>query len=598
MLTRFTQKLSQPKLQYWYLYGLATFFISTLLLSFSLVIYSSDGSQATKQRIYEDSLWNSLQFQLQSYRFLNYLVEIDENDLPLNGAAYAQYDLLMSRVDLLRNGEVGYLIRGLTGGRTVRLLNIITGELELISLNLSKIEEGDLSYLDDMTMRLKRLDNQVNEFSVLVSQGTNKYIARQRRALGDNLERVRILMVCFLASLFLLCFCIVKGLSVFRKNQQKNAQLAQEVQNIHDEKAKILALVVRETRPQIQALLGQPSSHSATKVGGSSASFSTNVKESANELLHTINMFSDLVLMDAQKLNLVTTTESLQKNLEDYVHIFAHKLQPKGLKLVSYIDPALPKMVNLDFKRVKEIILELLQNAITHTSEGSISIHVRPSALTPPQNNSGFKRFAMLQIAIKDTGFGLETALQKHLRSSPLTQSDQHSILQSDIGLGLSLCYQLVHLMGGDIHFSSEPNTGTEFWIDIPYDVEQEPIERHATFVCTPRKRALIFTKDVHLARFLRLQLADINVDAGRYSEGPHHEEEEIDLVIITEPDLISPETETNILQWQKNGALVLYDHLLELDKEHCPYLASAQSLTFPLTQSQLTIRLKHFFQR
>ncbi|MGB7390283.1 sensor histidine kinase [Marinomonas sp.] len=597
MLTRFMQKLFPPKLQHWYLYGLATFFISTLLLSFSLVIYSSDGSQATKQRIYEDSLWNSLQFQLQSYRFLNYLVELDKNDLPLNGAAYAQYDLLMSRVDLLRNGEVGYLIRGLTGGRTVRLLNIITGELELISLNLSKIEEGDLSYLNDMTTRLKRLDNQVNEFTVLVSQGTNKYIARQRRALGDNLERVRILMVCFLASLFLLCFCIVKGLSVFRKNQKKNQQLVQEVQDIHDEKAKILALVVQETRPQIQALLGQPTS-SAGKNNGSSPTFSTNVKESANELLHTINMFSDLVLMDAQKLNLVTTTESLQKNLDDYVHIFAHKLQPKGLKLVSYIDPALPSMINLDFKRIKEILLELLQNAISHTSKGSISIHVRPSSLAPPQNSNGGNRFAMLQIAIKDTGFGLENSLQKHLRSSPLTQNDQHSILQSDIGLGLSLCYQLVHLMGGDIHFSSEPNTGTEFWVDIPYETDQEHTEERETFVCSLQKRALIFTKDMHLAQFLRMQLGDLNIEAGYYSEGPHHEEEEIDLVIITEPDLISPETEASILQWQKNGALVLYDHLLELDAEHCPYLASAQSITFPLTQSQLNIRIKHFFQR
>ncbi|REG83908.1 sensor histidine kinase [Marinomonas pollencensis] len=596
MLSRLTHRLSLPKLQHWYIYGLATFFISTLLLSFGLVIYSSDGSQATKQRIYEDSLWNSLQFQLQSYRFLNYLVQIDENDLPLQGAAYAQYDLLMSRVDLLRNGEVGYLIRGLTGGRTVRLLNIITGELELISLNLSKIEAGDLSYLDDMTTRLKRLDNQVNEFTVLVSQDTNKYIAQQRRALGDKLERVRILMVCFLASLLLLCLCIAKGLSVYRKNHKDHKQRALEVQRIHDEKAKILTLVVQETRPQIQALLGQPGRHSGTKK--SNSALSTNIKETANELLHTINMFSDLVLMDAQKLNLVSTTESLRSSLDNYVHIFAHKLQPKGLKLVTYVDPDLPDWIDLDFKRVKEIILELLQNAITHTSQGSISIHLRPSSVAPSQPHNGINSHTsnMLQIAIKDTGFGLEHALQKHLRTSPLTQSDQHSILQSDIGLGLSLCYQLVHLMGGDIHFSSEPNSGTEFWIDIPYHAAEKQPEKNNNFVCAEQKRALIFTRDEHLAKFLGLQLKDINIEAGLYSEGPHHEGEEIDLVIITEPDVISPETESHILHWQNNGALVLYDHQLELDPEQCPYLARAQSLTFPLTQSQLNIRLKRYF--
>ncbi|MEL0635254.1 sensor histidine kinase [Marinomonas sp. TI.3.20] len=581
MVKWFRKWLPTSKLQHWYVYGLLSLIVTITLLASSIILYSYNGNQATKQRIYEDSLWNALQFQLQSYRFLNYLVQIDKKDLPLNGAAYTQYDLLMSRVDLLRSGEVGYLIRGLTGGRTVRLLNIITGELELISLNLSKIEEGDLSYLKDMTTRLKQLDNQVNEFTILVGKGTNLYIARQRRALGENLENVRILMICFLASLLALCCCIAKGFSVFKINQRNNKQLLIDIQNIHEEKAKILTLVAQEARPQIQALLGVPCDNTES---------SNSIKESANELLHTINMFTDLALIDIKKLSLDITTESLQKNLDDYVQIFSSKLQRKGVTLVSYIDPALPDAIGLDFKRLKEIILELLLNAIKHTPEGSISINVRPSSLTPTQQSLNLenRRIGMLQIAIKDTGFGLEHAIQDTLRASPTTQDNQPLILQNNIGLGLSLCYRLVHLMRGEIHFSSEATSGTEFWVDIPYEVSQSSPENISLYSCPDPKQALIFTTDSHLANTLSLQLSDFNIEANRYLEGPYYDDEDIDLVIIMDSNLISPEIESNIKQWQKNGTFVLYDHQLTKDVQNKAYAAKAQSLSFPLTQSRL----------
>lgn len=582
MVKWFRKWLPTSKLQHWYVYGLLSLIVTITLFASSIILYSYNGNQATKQRIYEDSLWNALQFQLQSYRFLNYLVQIDKKDLPLNGAAYTQYDLLMSRVDLLRSGEVGYLIRGLTGGRTVRLLNIITGELELISLNLSKIEEGDLSYLKDMTTRLKQLDNQVNEFTILVSKGTNLYIARQRRALGENLENVRILMMCFLASLLALCCCIAKGFSVFKINQRNNNQLLIDIQNIHEEKAKILTLVAQEARPQIQALLGVPCDNTES---------SNSIKESANELLHTINMFTDLALIDIKKLSLDITTESLQKNLDDYVQIFSSKLQRKGVTLVSYIDPALPDVIGLDFKRLKEIILELLLNAIKHTPEGSISINVRPSSLTPtqqPLKNLENRRIGMLQIAIKDTGFGLEHAIQDTLRASPTTQDNQPLILQNNIGLGLSLCYRLVHLMRGEIHFSSEATSGTEFWVDIPYEVSQSSPKNINLYSCPDPKRALIFTTDSHLVNALRLQLSGFNIEANRYLEGPYYDDEDIDLVIIMDSNLISPEIESNIKQWQKNGTFVLYDHQLTKDIQNKAYAAKAQSLSFPLTQSRL----------
>ncbi|MGO3345569.1 MAG: sensor histidine kinase [Marinomonas sp.] len=586
MVKRLRHWVSATKLRNWYGYGLIAFTIIITLLASNIIIYSYTGNQATKQRVYENSLWNALQFQLQSYRFLNYLVQIDKTDLPLNGAAYAQYDVLMSRIDVLRNGEVGYLIRGLTGGRTIRLLNLIAGELELISLNLSKIEQGDLSYLSDMTYRLKQIDNQINEFTVLVSKGTNKYISRQKRALGENLERVRILMILFLGCLIALSLCMLKSFSVFKKNQRSNKKLLEDVQATHEEKEKILTLVAQETRPQIQALLGI----SCTNTGSL-----LNIKESANELLHTINMFTDLALIDAKKLTLTPTTEPLQKSIEECLQVFSSKLERKGLKLVSYIDPDLPETINLDFKRMKEVLLELVQSAITHTCEGSISLHLKTSELTPTQQITNLENnhCKMLRIALKDTGFGLDQTLQKSLRSSPLIEENQQLALQSDIGLGLSLCYRLIHLMQGEIHFSSEPGTGTEFWVDIPYHTNQR-LNPPPKTTLLESKRALIFTQDAHLASFIRLQLTSLNIESTRYIEGSYLDDDDIDLIIVT--GLISQEAEASIQYWQEKGSYILSDQNLTISNQALTNTANFQHLRFPLTQTQLNHLIMNFF--
>ena len=167
------------RLKQWSLYGFITLILTITIAVFAIITYTSDSSKNNGRRIFESSIWNALQLQVQSYRFINYLILLEEEDHPLEGKAYFEFDLLMSRVDLLRIGEVGDLIRTFENGRTSRLLNIINGELELLSFHLSKIEGGDLSYLPSLLERLQSLDDQINEFITLVNKGSNEFITAQ-----------------------------------------------------------------------------------------------------------------------------------------------------------------------------------------------------------------------------------------------------------------------------------------------------------------------------------------------------------------------------------------------------------------------------------
>lgn len=130
----------------WMLYAFVLLIILITVTLFGIITYTSDSARDNSRRVFESSLWNALQLQVQTYRFLNYLISLEAKPSQVNGSAFAEYDLLMSRVDLLRDGDVGTLVREFEGGRTTRLLNIINGELELLSFHVSKIEDGDLSY--------------------------------------------------------------------------------------------------------------------------------------------------------------------------------------------------------------------------------------------------------------------------------------------------------------------------------------------------------------------------------------------------------------------------------------------------------------------
>lgn len=575
------------KFKLWVLYGFIAFIIAITIAVFGIITYTSDSSKNNSRRVFESSLWNTLQLQIQSYRFLNYLIALDDSDFPLNGNAFFEYDLLMSRVDLLRQGDVGSLIRTFESGRTTRLLNIINGELELLSFNLSKLESGDTSYLPDLIERIKRIEEQINEFVTLVNKGSNEFISNQHLSLQKNLDHIQLLSMALLVCLLCLCFFTVKGLTELKNVIRRNEDLKLGIQAVNEDKANLLSFVNQEIRSPINAIMGTAKTLNESISKNETEILSKHIEESGLQLLQTIEMLSDLSLIDAKKLTLNPTIEHLQSSIEDYLAIFEPQMTRKNLQSILYIDPLLPKYISLDFVRTKEIIIALLQNAITHTPSGSISLQIRPSSLSAPQMplSKDTKESRVLQIAIRDTGLGMPNELQHNLRVNPSLPMQEEGPLPSKVGLSLALCHKLVYLMQGELHFSCAPQKGCEFWVDIPFQVPNNNLEStHSNVQCPDNTKALVIETDTHLAKIISLQLAAFNIDTMLSKDGSMQEYKDCELVILGNTPKFERDGYEALQQWKAKSCPVLGYHSQAINHVEYPIIP----IRFPLTQSQL----------
>ena len=583
------------RLKQWSLYGFITLILTITIAVFAIITYTSDSSKNNGRRIFESSIWNALQLQVQSYRFINYLILLEEEDHPLEGKAYFEFDLLMSRVDLLRIGEVGDLIRTFENGRTSRLLNIINGELELLSFHLSKIEGGDLSYLPSLLERLQSLDDQINEFITLVNKGSNEFITAQNDRLQSNLNTIQVLSIALLILLLCLCFFTIKVFIELKATFQRHSKLQAGIQAVHEDKADMLSFITQEIRSPASAILGVAHSLKNTTSHQEAKDLSKHVKESGQQLLQTVEMLSDLALIDAKKLDVIPTTEYLQNQIERCMWLFEPQLTRKCLFSLVYIDPQLPKTVSLDFNRIRVIITALLQNAIAHTPSGSISLQVRPSTLTITQDTlqEGARPTRMLQIAIRDTGLSMSDQLQQSLRINPALPMQQEGPLPSAVGLSLALCHKLVYFLEGQMHFSCASQKGCEFWVDLPYqEASQASEEKYPRFQCAQQKHALIIETDTHLAKMIGLQLASFNIHASFSKEGYFHENKEYDLIILGNTPHFDRDGKEALQQWKSVSCPVLSYHPKAINT--IGY--SVMPLSFPLTQSQLEPLLRTLF--
>ncbi|TYL49273.1 sensor histidine kinase [Marinomonas sp. IMCC 4694] len=588
-----TPWLSQIK--QWVLYGFIALIIALSITVLSIITFTSDSSNNNGRRVFESTLWNALQLHVQSYRFLNYLIQLDKTAPSLQGNAFFEYDLLMSRVDLLRRGDVGELIRNFENGRTTRLLNIINGELELLSFQLSKIENGEYDYLPSLIERLHNIDEQINEFVTLVNNGSNQYISSQRQLLQENLDAIQMLAMSLFLCLLCLGFFIIKGISELQRTYLHNKRLTASIKSVHEDKVDILAFIHQEIRSPISAILGSANTLSKRSMPNDTDKLSEHIEESGLQLLHTIEMLSDLALIDAKKLILTPTDGSLHVHIESCFALLNTQMTRKNVQSILYIDPLLPTPLSLDFVRVKEIVVALLQNAVTHTPSGSISLQIRRPASTSAHLSrlADTQQAGMLQIALRDTGLGMSTELQQHLRVNPSMPMQSDGTLPSRVGLHLALCHKLIYLMKGEMHFSCAPQKGCEFWVDIPFSAPQlAPRSDPQTFQCPDKTSALLIETDAQLAKILSLQLATFNINVVLSKEGRLQEYKHCDLVILGNTARFERDDSDALQQWHKRACPVLSYNIEAINHP----MSSVIALTFPLTQSQLESILTTLF--
>ncbi|MBT6199710.1 MAG: response regulator [Bacteroidetes Order II. Incertae sedis bacterium] len=251
----------------------------------------------------------------------------------------------------------------------------------------------------------------------------------------------------------------IQDISEQKQMHEKLHDAVQRAEISNHAKSQFLAMMSHEIRTPINAVLGFLGLLSETELDVDQTKYSKSSRLSAELLLEIINDILDFVQMEAGKLNFENAPFELGNLAEGVIDVLSIRAQEKGITIETDISYDVPRYLEGDAGRLRQILINLANNAIKYTDEGRVRIVISTERETEKE--------ATLRFEVIDTGIGISAEDHDQLFSEFITLSPTYTQKFGGTGLGLAISKRLVGMMDGVIDFSSEKGSGSTFWFIV-----------------------------------------------------------------------------------------------------------------------------------
>jgi len=379
-------------------------------------------------------------------------------------------------------------------------------------------------------------------------------------------------------------------------------------------KADFLATMSHEIRTPMNAIIGMTDLLADTPLTSLQQDYVKTVSGASEALLALINDILDFSKIESGMLTMEKYDFDLPETVDSLIELLAPSAQSKGVGLTKFIEKGVPPRLRGDQRRLRQVLLNLLGNALKFTETGEVGLRVSKESETGEGT--------VLRFSVKDTGLGIPATAQKNL-FQVFTQADASTTRKyGGTGLGLSICKKLVELMGGKIGFESEPGKGSNFWFLLPFEkfngAATAPLHAAGAAKDSPEKtkaprkyfKILIAEDNIINQKVALRQLSKLGYEADMAANGLEvlkaMDSNEYDLILMDcqMPEMDGFETARQIRAHEKSKAgrdrrvsiVAMTANALEGDRGKCLESGMDDYLSKPIRIEVLTQMLEHYF--